>query len=91
MHAVPTFRKGGVHPPDQKVFSREQGIVRLPLPSELVVALSQHMGAPAKPLKAKGDTVERGEKIGESVGFISADVHSPVNGTIREIRTVMLA
>lgn len=91
MQAVPTFRKGGVHPPDQKVFSREQEIVRLPMPGELVVALSQHLGAPAKPLKAKGDTVERGEKIGESVGFISADVHSPVNGTIREIRTVMLA
>ncbi|HQB54011.1 MAG TPA: electron transport complex subunit RsxC [Sphaerochaeta sp.] len=90
MHAVPTFRKGGVHPPDHKVFSREQEIVRLPLPSELVVALSQHMGAPAKPLKAKGDTVERGEKIGESVGFISADVHSPVNGTIKEIKTVTL-
>ncbi|MGI6436903.1 MAG: electron transport complex subunit RsxC [Sphaerochaeta sp.] len=91
MQAVPTFRKGGVHPPDQKVFSREQEIVRLPLPSELVVALSQHLGAPAKPLKAKGDTVERGEKIGESVGFISADVHSPVNGTIKEIKTVTLA
>ncbi len=91
MHKVPTFRKGGVHPPDQKVFSREQEIERLPLPSELVVALSQHLGAPAKPLKAKGDTVERGEKIGESSGFISADVHSPVSGTIKEIRTVTLA
>ena len=91
MHTVPTFRKGGVHPPDQKVFSREQEIVRLPLPGELVVSLSQHLGAPAKALKAKGDTVVRGEKIGESVGFISANVHSPVNGTIKEIKPVMLA
>jgi|GEM_PF-2890412 len=87
MQKVPTFSKGGVHPDDKKVFSRSQSIERLPMPSELIVALSQHLGAPAKALKAKGDTVRKGEKIGESAGFISADVHSPVNGVIKEIRT----
>lgn len=61
------------------------------MPGELLVALSQHLGAPAKALKAKGDTVIRGEKIGEAAGFISADVHSPVSGTIKEIRKVTLA
>jgi len=91
MQKVPTFSKGGVHPDDKKVFSRSQSIERLPMPSELIVALSQHLGAPAKALKAKGDTVRKGEKIGESAGFISADVHSPVNGVIKEIRRVTLA
>ncbi|MDD3903897.1 MAG: electron transport complex subunit RsxC [Sphaerochaeta sp.] len=91
MQKVPTFSKGGVHPGDKKVFSRSQQIERLPLPAELVVSLSQHLGAPAKALKAKGDTVIRGEKIGEASGFISADVHSPVSGTIKEIRKVTLA
>lgn len=91
MQKVPTFSKGGVHPRDQKVFSRSMPIERLPLPTELLVSLSQHLGAPAKALKAKGDAVRRGEKIGEASGFISADVHSPVNGTIKEIRKVTLA
>ncbi len=91
MQKVPTFSKGGVHPDDKKVFSRSQSIERLPMPSELIVALSQHLGAPAKALKTKGDTVLKGEKIGESAGFISADVHSPVNGVIKEVRRVTLA
>ncbi|NLE16022.1 MAG: electron transport complex subunit RsxC [Spirochaetales bacterium] len=91
MQKVPTFSKGGVHPDDKKVFSRSQSIERLPMPSEFIVALSQHLGAPAKALKTKGDTVLKGEKIGESAGFISADVHSPVNGVIKEVRRVTLA
>jgi electron transport complex protein RnfC len=91
MQKVPTFSKGGVHPDDNKVFSRSQRIERLPLPSELVVSLSQHLGAPAKALKSKGDVVTKGEKIGEAAGFISADVHSPVSGTIKDIRPVTLA
>jgi len=91
MQKVPTFSKGGVHPDDKKVFSRSQSIERLPMPSELIVALSQHLGAPAKALKAKGDTVRKGEKIGESAGFISADVHSPVSGVVKEIRRITLA
>jgi electron transport complex protein RnfC len=61
------------------------------MPGELVVALSQHLGSPAKALKAKGDTVVKGERIGEASGFISADVHAPVSGVVKEIRQVTLA
>ena len=88
---APTFSKGGVHPDDKKSLSREQKIEVLPLPSELLVSLSQHLGAPAKATKAKGDTVIRGEKIGVASGFISADVHSPVSGVIVDIKAVTLA
>ena len=91
MQRVPTFSKGGVHPNDNKVYSRLQSIERLPMPKELIVSLSQHLGSPAKALKAKGDSVLRGEKIGQAAGFISADVHSPVSGVIKEIRKVTLA
>ncbi len=91
MRLVPTFRKGGVHPDDKKVFSRLQDIERLPLPEELIVPLSQHLGSPATALKAKGDTVVRGERIGEASGFISADVHAPASGVIKEIRKITLA
>lgn len=91
MQRIPTFRKGGVHPDDKKVLSCGQAIEKLPIPGELIVSLSQHLGAPAAPTKQKGDTVVRGEKIGTAAGFISADVHSPVSGMIKEIRRVTLA
>ena len=91
MQRIPTFRKGGVHPDDKKVLSCGHAIEKLPVPSELIVSLSQHLGAPAAPTKQKGDVVTRGEKIGVASGFISADVHSPVTGTIKEIRKVTLA
>ncbi len=91
MQKVPTFRKGGVHPDDKKVLSNGEAIERLPMPSELIVPLSQHLGAPASPLKQKGDTVVAGEKIGEASSFISADIHSPVNGTITDMKKVTLA
>ena len=86
-----TFKKGGVHPSDMKNLSNTQAIIRFPIPDELVVSMSQHLGAPATPLKAVGDRVTIGEKIGQAAGFISADVHSPVNGTVTAIRKVTLA
>lgn len=91
MQRIPTFKKGGVHPDDKKVLSCRQPIEKLPIPAELIVSLSQHLGAPATPIKQKGDIVAKGEKIGAAAGFISADVHSPVSGTIKEIRKVTLA
>ncbi len=86
-----TFRRGGVHPADKKELSKDSPLERLPIPSELIVSMSQHLGAPAALLKAKGDRVERGELIGKASSFISADVHSPVSGTVTEIRKVRLA
>lgn len=91
MERIPTFRKGGVHPDDKKVLSNGMAIERLPVPAELIVPLSQHLGAPATPLKQKGDTVIAGEKIGQASSFISADIHSPVNGTVSDIKKVTLA
>ena len=91
MERIPTFRKGGVHPDDKKVLSNGMAIERLPVPAELIVPLSQHLGAPAAPLKQKGDTVVAGEKIGQASSFISADIHSPVNGAIADIKKVILA
>jgi len=80
-----------VHPPERKEYANSKALVRLPIPSELVVSMSQHLGAPAKPIKEKGDHVEKGEKIALASSFISADVHSPVSGTIKDIRKVTMA
>lgn len=80
-----------MHPPERKECANSKALVRLPIPSELVVSMSQHLGAPAKPIKEKGDHVEKGEKIALASSFISADVHSPVSGTIKDIRKVTMA
>jgi electron transport complex protein RnfC len=52
---------------------------------DLVFPLSQHIGAPAKPIVAKGDKVRVGQKIGEAAGFVSSNVISSVSGTVKDI------
>jgi len=81
---------GGVHPDDCKSFSKEKPIKELFPESELVFPLSQHIGAPAVPVVAKGDVVLAGQLIAEAGGFISANIHSSVSGTVKSIepRTV---
>ena len=85
------FKRGGVHPDDKKRLSKDKAIEVLPMPSELVVSMSQHLGAPAVPAKKKGDEVRRGEVIGTAASYVSADVHSPVDGTVVDIRRVRVA
>ncbi len=55
------------------------------MPSEVAIPLSQHIGAPNEALVKPGDRVELGQKIGEADAFVSAPVHSPVAGTVKEI------
>lgn len=79
-----TFR-GGIHPYDGKDLSKNKAIVKVLPKGELVFPLSQHIGAPAKPVVAKGDQVLRGQMIAEAGGFVSAPVHSSVSGTVKGI------
>jgi Na+-translocating ferredoxin:NAD+ oxidoreductase subunit C len=74
-----------------KDLSKNKTIERLPYPEELVVSLSQHIGAPAKAVVNAGDRVEMGQLIGEPSSFVSAAVHSPVRGSVKEIRKTTLA
>ena len=74
-----------------KDLSKDKTIERLPYPEELVVSLSQHIGAPAKAVVNAGDRVEMGQLIGEPSSFVSAAVHSPVRGSVKEIRKTTLA
>lgn len=82
-----TFR-GGVHPYDGKDLSKEKPVRELLPGKELVYPLSQHIGAPAKPIVTKGDHVQAGQKIAEMGGFVSANIHASVSGTVKEIRKV---
>ncbi len=83
-----TFRRGGVHPDDKKTLSKDKKIERLPFPSELIVSMSQHLGAPATPIKKKGDAVTKGEVIATASSYVSACIHSPADGLVTEIRKV---
>ena len=82
--AKTTFRIGGMHPDDAKV-SRGCAIEVLPLPQTVYVSMAQHLGAPAKPVVAVGDSVKAGQLIAEAGGFISANVHSPVSGKVKSV------
>lgn len=79
-----TFSKGGIHPADKKI-SRDCGIEALPPPAMVYIPVSQHIGAPAKPVVAVGDKVRTGQPIAEPGGFVSAYIHSSVSGTVRSI------
>ncbi len=79
-----TFRHG-VHPPEHKDLTAGVPIRRLPYPDQLVLPLSQHAGAPARPLVNVGDRVERGDLLAEADGFISAPVHASAAGVVEDI------
>ena len=77
--------KGGVHPDYNKELARDSAIETLPLPGELVISMSQHLGAPAKCLVKPGDWVVKGQLIGERNGFISVCVRSSANGIVKAV------
>jgi len=80
--------KGGVHPPERKELSEHRALEKTPLPEIVYVFLANHAGIPAKPLVEVGEKVLTGQKIGEAAGFISANLHSPVTGVVKEITKV---
>ena len=83
-----TFKRGGVHPPANKL-SATIPTVKLGLPKEVYIPLSQHQGALAVPIVKKGDTVKVGTLIAHANAFISANIHSSVSGTVLKIDDVL--
>ena len=84
MSDLKTFPQGGVHPSDQKLSAHKQ-IMVLKLPPVVKIPLSQHLGAPAMAVVKKGDKVKVGTLIAQSGGFISANIHASVSGTVSMI------
>lgn len=82
-----TFRIGGIHPPDNKI-SKNIPIETLPVPETVVIPVSQHIGAPAAPCVQKGDRVKAGQLIASASGFMSANIHASVSGTVTAVDTV---
>lgn len=79
-----TFQ-GGIHPYDGKELSKDKPIKAVLPKGDLVYPLSQHIGAPARPIVAKGDHVLTGQKIAEAGGFVSAPIYATVSGTVKAI------
>ena len=76
---------GGVHPNDRKGATRDQAVKPLSAPpKQVVIAMSMHIGAPCKPIVAKGDQVTVGQKIGEIAG-LGAPIHASVSGTVTAV------
>ncbi len=76
---------GGVHPHDEKHYSKDSAIEELPLPKKVVIPISQHIGAPSQPIVKKGDEVKTGQIISEANGFVSIPMHASITGKVTKI------
>ena len=76
---------GGVHPPESKELTRKSKIQLGPAGKQVAIMLSQHIGTVCQPMVKKNEQVQAGQKIGDSDAFVSAPVHSPINGKVKEI------
>lgn len=85
---IRTFRIGGIHPEENKI-TAEVATKVAPLPKQAIYPLSQHIGAPAKPVVKKGDKVKVGTMIAEAGGFVSAPIFSAVSGTVFKVDTAI--
>lgn len=82
-----TFKIGGVHPADKKITAAKP-ITPLPVPQTVTIPCAQHIGAPAEIVVQKGDKVKVGTLIAKATGFVSANIHSSVSGTVKNIGPV---
>ncbi|MFM1891389.1 MAG: electron transport complex subunit RsxC [Pseudomonadota bacterium] len=80
-----SFSHGGIYPVEHKELTAGLPIRRVPFAPQLVIPLSQHKGAPAKPLVAPGQEVVRGEPIAAAGGFVSVPMHAPATGRVKGI------
>jgi len=86
--SLKTFAKGGLHPPDNKL-SKDKPITAIAIPAKITIPVLQHIGSPAIPVVNKKDRVKVGQLIAKSGGFVSANIHSPVSGTITGIDEII--
>ena len=75
---------GGIHPKYNKEMSTTGTAFQTIIPKQVVIPMQQHIGAPCVPLVAVGDTVKRGQKIGDGEG-LCVPVHASVSGTVTAI------
>ena len=75
---------GGIHPEENKFYAEEQKILEFPEPDIVVIPMSQHIGAPCRPMVKKNDLVKVGQKIGDNQG-LCVPVHASVSGKVKAV------
>ncbi len=83
--------RGGAHVEGHKELCADVPLKKIDRPKRLILSLSQHLGAPAKAIVKPGDHLMQFQCVGEAVGVISAPVHTPFAGTVKEIITTSIA
>lgn len=76
---------GGVHPAGAKALTSDKPTKKLFIPKKVVLPLSQHVGSPASPVVAVGDTVSVGKLIAKPSGFVSSAIHATISGKVTRI------
>ena len=85
----PYRTKGGVHAPHNKNTAHKESVV-MPVPSMVVLPMTQHIGAPCKPIVKVGDTVDVGQPVAASDAFVSAPIHASVSGKVKKIDKITM-
>jgi len=83
-----TFAQG-IHPPELKEATAGRPLEVMPPPAQVIIPLQQHIGAPTEATVEVGAAVQRGQLIGHSEAFVSAEVHASVSGEVAEIRPAL--
>ena len=85
---IKTFPMGGVNPAENKLTAGKP-IEKLIAPKQVAIPISQHIGAPAKPIVEQREKVKVGQVIAMSAGFVSTNIHATISGTVAKIDKVM--
>ena len=84
MSLLKTFNRGGIHPPDEKRSANEP-ISYGTIPAQLIIPVNQHIGRPTEIVAERRAAVKRGDLLAKSTGFVSSNVHTPVDGVVQKI------
>lgn len=83
-----TFPRGGIHPQEYKL-SANSPIKKFNLPDTVIIPISQHLGAPAKPIVKVGEKVLTGQVIAQAQGYVSTNIHATASGSVLKLENVM--
>ncbi len=78
--------RGGIHPDYSKTRTEDLPIVEIPIPKQVILPMSQHIGAPCVPIVNVGDSVCVGQKVGDSDVYMSSPVHASISGIVRAVK-----
>ena len=73
---------GGLRLPGHKAAATAQPIRDVPLPSQLVLPITQHVGDAAQPVVGTGDRVFKGQLLAAPDGTLGAPVHASSSGRV---------